>query len=148
MTIQWGDVASWVSGIGTISATGAALYFALRQEGRAEASELGRVYCWARRPVGETDWELVVENGTEYPIYRWKADLTWADPQGAQQHDSVSDDEVGLLPPGRERFDWKPQGQTPPVDAQVAVEIRFRDRQGRFRVRTAEGGLKLKRRNG
>jgi hypothetical protein len=142
--VRWGDVATWLSGAGTVGAVATALTFSLRQERREKESELCRVYGWMIRHDGEERerWELVISNGTEYPLYRWQVKLSWDALNGEACTDSVSETDVGLVPPGRQSYDWIPTHETPPVDAQVRCDTYFVDSVGGGRVRTSEGRLR------
>jgi hypothetical protein len=104
------------------------------------------VYAWTRRrerpDTGEPYWILIVNNGTEYPIFRWKATLSWAEPGGTVRIDTVSDEDVGLLAPGEQRYEWAAPGQPPGVDARVEVDLLFKDRFGGSQNRAPSGELK------
>ena len=71
MKIQWGDVATWVSGFGTIAAVVTALYFSLRQEGRAQASGIrqkciaGPADPWEKR---SGNWLSTMGRSTHLPL--------------------------------------------------------------------------------
>ena len=147
-TVQWGAVSDWVSGVATATAVIVALVFSLRLERQQRAAELAAVHAWFElRPAadGQRGGVLWLVNDTSYPIYDWSVAVSWR-AQGSEPVEiEIGRGDHGLIPPGRRaEFTLRdsPDTPLPANDADVAVELRFRDATGRERCRMPGGKLK------
>ena len=140
-SVPWGDVSGWVSGIGSLLAVVVALSFAVIQYRESRAERLRAIYAWVENH-GSNEWSLVVNNLTQHPIYQWSVRLEWPTRQGQPTFDSVGAVQVGLMPPGLNRYAWSPAGSVPEVDSGVTVSIQFVDASGRKYERVPRGGLR------
>jgi hypothetical protein len=142
--IVWGDVSSWVAGVGTFSAVVVALYFSIRQVREQRADKLRSVYAWTEYDQSD-GWYLILQNLTNYPIYSWSVDLSWSSSEGINGVDGVDNKMLGLVPPGQQRYSWEPKKVIPAEDSAVRVSITFRDADGVSCVRASDGLLTTKR---
>lgn len=142
-TVDWGDVATWVSGIATLVAVAVALVFSVRGERRQRAIEVSQVHAWVQQHSDPSDprWKLIVSNKTDYPITRWLVLISW-DADGVGHTDTVDHEEMGIIPPGVQSFDWKSPDDPPTTDSRLSVTISFKDGDGRTRRRLPDGALK------
>lgn len=145
--VQWGDVSSWVSGVGSLLAVIIALSFAVLQRRELETERLRSIYAWVECHA-QDGWYLVVNNLTQFPVYEWSVSLQWTAPGGLVSSDSVSASEVGLMLPGLNRYAWSSHPGAPAVDSGVAATITFVDASGDRFERSSAGALKRRRGSG
>jgi hypothetical protein len=145
--VNWGPVSEWVSGVATLLAVGVALVFPLRLEREQRNAKYAAVFAWfevTRSEDGDPIGTLWVTNNTDFPIYEWTVTALWPS-VGARDRSTVTTGHTdhGLLPPGRHDFVFSggPDFDLPTNDAEVKVDISFRDASGRQRRRFATGLL-------
>ncbi|WIG58329.1 MAG: hypothetical protein OJF49_001074 [Ktedonobacterales bacterium] len=136
--IQWGSVAEWVSGLGSLGAVITALVFSMRALNDAREARLGAVFAWVEATSSPSAWSLVMSNVTDYPIYQWEVFLRW-DLDSVQMEDTINSTIAGIIPPGKHAFAWTPAASLPGSEAHVSVELRFSDLTGRKRVKKFTG---------
>lgn len=143
--LDWGSVSDWLSGVATVIAVVVALVFSLRAERDQRDSKLAAVYAWFAIPQTESaqGGNLWVKNDTASPLYEWSVTVTWPMSKGDTATVSTGHGDHGLLPPGTHYFpltgtEARP---LPANDADVQVEITFKDAQGRTLRRLATGKL-------
>jgi len=132
---HYGPLSEWFSGLATATAVATALYFSYRGERRSEDARLRAVYAWCERQISPgraPNWVIVINNGTQFPIDEWRVILTWTPPGGATTiSESIDHEFEGVVPPGKHLYPWVPSAQLPESDAQVKVDITFKDGSGR-----------------
>lgn len=155
MSIQWGDVAAWTQGVGTIGAVWVAFWqirverrrrMALEERERISArrSQAERVAAW----LGEEEssgQHIVLWNVSLLPVYEVVASLVMIQGAGpANGEGTPSDFRVAAspLPTGRwyvtlpvEAGDWRGMSR------EAGVEVAFTDSAGRHWLRRADGAL-------
>lgn len=136
--IQWGVVAEWVQGLGSLGAVITALFFSMRAINDALEAKHGAVFAWVEATDSPNIWSLVLSNGTDYPIYQWEVFLRW-NLDSVEMEDAINSAMAGIIPPGKHTFDWSPAASLPESEAFVGVELRFSDLTGRKRVRKFQG---------
>ena len=143
ISLQWGTVGEWVSGVATVIAVVIALTFSLRSERERRNAQQAAVYAWLEvAQEAEPTGTLWLTNNTESPIYDWHIAVSWADDEGTQRQAETGSTEYGLLPPGRHSFAFTGvNGALPSNDAAVGVRLDFRDAQGRRLRRLSTGRL-------
>lgn len=118
--MQYGTVGEWLGGIGTIALFSWTLWVTrrerieLRNEGRLERQHeelkmAGRVNCWVQRLTPDLlgrsglsshttggAWVAVLQNGADYPVHEWSAEVI-AEPPGRKF--TFDDVHAGPLPP-------------------------------------------------
>lgn len=140
----WGPVSEWFGGIATLLAVVVALWTSLASERRLTESKYAAVFAWFELPPDAEFGFLCVRNNTEYPIYEWEIKASWQDTQ-TQEKIIVAvgsrDDRFGLLPPTEFHRLPVTTHRPPRTDAEVSVEIRFKDGMQRKRHRLNSGQL-------
>ena len=140
--LAWGSVSDWVAGLATAAAVVVALVFSLRTERQQRDSTLAAVHAWFELALGKDaarTGTLRLINATSYPVYEWSVEVRWAD--GAMGV-ATSQADHGLLPPGDHHFALSADGlDLPGNDADVQVDLRFRDAEGHARHRLPTGRL-------
>lgn len=147
-SIAWGTVSEWFSGVASFSAVAIALIFSSKSSRIERDTRYKAVYAWSEHnPVDET-WELVIDNSTNYPIYQWLAQIRWRpDGQDSREVDKVDSDRLGIIPPGKNRYQWVPSKALHDSESQVHVTLIFRDATGTVCHRLSNGHLRKGKRN-
>jgi hypothetical protein len=84
-TNKVGTLGEWLSALATLTAVSLALLDSARLSREARRAELHDLAAWmepVRSQDGQRGWQLVVRNGTKYPIHYWlaspvRADAVW-----------------------------------------------------------------------
>lgn len=142
--MEWGTVSEWVSGIATSVAVAVALVFSLRQDREQRERKLASVYAWLELEPGASAI-LKLINNTDFPIYEWEAIVAWPRAGlGEFAIEPMSSSDWGLLVPGTHEVEFNNTSgyPLPKNDAEIDVELRFRDASGRARRRLSTGQLK------
>jgi len=144
-TLQWGTVGEWVSSLATLTAVVVALVFSLRTEREQRDAALAAVHAWFEVHESDTgaprSGVLWLVNNTNYPLYEWGVVVSWS-VDGKKVEVATGQGDHGLLPPGKHDFPLETEGvQLPGNDAEVAVDLRFRDASERGRHRLPTGRL-------
>ena len=144
--LELGTMSEWVSAFFTLLALVTALVFSIRAERAATEASLTSVHVWTEAVSQggglQKRWILVVQNGTEYPIYRWRVIVEWINPTtGSSASSGTDQDSKGILLPGRNEFHFTPDDPLPPSEASIRVTIDFADARGKLRRRQAGGKI-------
>jgi hypothetical protein len=158
MSVQLGDLATWVASVGTVAAVSVALWQILSERkerlGREFREQAERVSAWyagsapGKWPDSDTRIELL--NSSNEPVYEVVAGIAFiqgAAPHSGEEWMQLEDHSImggfgkalGALPPGR----WAitVPGGWGAMMARPGAEIAFTDRSGSHWVRRATGKL-------
>lgn len=134
-------MADWISGIGSLLAVAVALYFSLQQRNDLKAERLLSVNTWIEKSE-ESGWKLVIHNATPQPIYRWLCTVKWpSNKPGEFVTDRVTQDQLGIVPPGQYEFSWEPE-QPPHKEAGIQTTLIFADIHSQLWTRLSTGKLR------
>lgn len=149
-TLDWGDVPSWVGGIGTTAAVIVALWQSGREtrkqrkdRERAQAEQVAAWCTGEQMCTGRHNWtEVLVLNRSGLPIYGVRV---WGQAESNPEVNPEKDQGAGyvdILPPGEDptviRIGFNPDLS---VEGTSRAQIAFQDAAGTLWVRDMEGVL-------
>jgi hypothetical protein len=155
LTLDWGDVPTWVGALttlGALIAAGALVKVELRRDrrtereaqqrrdGQARAEQADLVAAW--KDQKDSDSWATIRNGSELPVY--DVELELFETTGTVRQYTV---EVGVVPPSDHMDIWVVQNSvgtdvhSPGRPREFAVSITFRDTAGREWKRDTAGVL-------
>lgn len=152
MATDWGDVPTWVAGVGTLLAVAVALWLAgrddrrWRQEVRRRQAEL--ITAWfggpdrPRNPDRPNDKPVTIANASPQLVYEMIVSLVAV--QGAYRQDARKGGEsgriyVGQVPPGR--YETFMRDVDYGMYKAYGLELAFQDAAGRYWRRLGDGRL-------
>ncbi len=143
--IEFGPLSNWVSGTVTLMAFIAAFVYSRRGEKQQRDERLAAVFAWFEisASADERRGTLWVANQTDYPVYNWRVRVEWPSGDSPAVH-TLGHLDVGILPPRQQHhFVLRGDDSTPlPAnDADVSVDLRFVDANGRPLRRVPGGRL-------
>ena len=162
--VRWGDVATWIAAVGTVSAVVVALLQVARERKlrlhreRRDWTEQRRAHArlisaWIGSP-SEDRTPVYIHNGSPEPIYEIVVGIVFV--QGAAPHDleGMLDLFTGsrrsgflpattsaIIPPGTWRLWIRGRGWTGVMGGRAGADVAFVDRDGVSWVRRARGNL-------
>jgi hypothetical protein len=143
MVIVWGPVSEWFAGTASFFAVAIALYFSTQASRNERDAKFRSLYAWSEHLATADSWKLVIRNSTSFPIYQWSAQLRWqGDENEERQTDQVDSDQLGIIPPGENRYVWTTEKPIAGSDARVHVSLVFRDATGAVYYRSSDGQLR------
>lgn len=145
----WGDVPTWLAGIGTCGAVIVSLYLArqdgLRREQHEKRRQAEMITAWLgpAQSSGDGLYEVVVlQNSSMQSVYQLVACLVSI--QGSFRETAVGDSRgfrstVGQVPPGQQQAKIESAGHG--MQLKLGVELAFQDAAGVFWLRRGNGLL-------
>jgi hypothetical protein len=140
MELTAGDIAEWVSGVGSLLAVIVALWFSMQSRRDLQYERLLQVTAWVENVEGQEGWKLVTQNSTQQPIFSWVCTIKWQTADGRNCSYVATQANAGIIPPGHSEFEWTPDDE-PQGEAGIRTSLTFLDSMGRTWTRLDTGRL-------
>ena len=135
--VRFGDLGTWIAGIGTVLAVVVALWTATADRRASARLRRTSIFAWMEVKEDPEDrkpyWAIIIQNNTGPPIFDWSIDSSLGDLHLCQ-------DDVGPIVPGEREY-LVELDEVPDQAGARSLEICFRSDDGDVWMRGADGSV-------